>query len=127
VVTRRSIQIPGVAHGPGRPAGSRIGNLIYSANLTGRDPETRELADLPADQIGQLFQTMVRFLHAAGATVDDVLKVDITVTDPSYRDFVNDEWSKLFTDEESLPARKVTISPLNGSLIAELEVIAVTS
>jgi enamine deaminase RidA (YjgF/YER057c/UK114 family) len=70
---------------------------------------------------------MVRFLHAAGATVDDVLKVDITVTDPSYRDFVNDEWSKLFTDEESLPARKVTISPLNGSLIAELEVIAVTS
>jgi 2-iminobutanoate/2-iminopropanoate deaminase len=123
---RRAIHLAGVSHGPGRPAGSRIGNLIYSATLSGRDPETGELPEDPAEQMRVLFETMVRFLDAAGATVDDVIRVNVTLADGKYRNELNAEWAKYFNDEESLPTRRATIEKLGGGAIADLELVAVT-
>lgn len=124
-VPRRAIHIPGIAHGPGRPAGSQIGNVIVSATLTGRNPEG-EMSSDPAEQMRELFLTMVRFLEAAGASVDNVIRVNVTVANSEHRDLMNVEWAKYFNDEESLPTRIATVAPLRGDLIAELDLMAVT-
>jgi 2-iminobutanoate/2-iminopropanoate deaminase len=124
---RRAIHLAGIGHGPGRPAGSRIGNIVVSASLVGRDPESGEISNDPAEQIQQLFETMVRFLDAADVTVDDVIRVNVTLSLPEYRELLNVEWAKYFNDEESLPTRKATIATLPGSIIAELELMAVAS
>jgi 2-iminobutanoate/2-iminopropanoate deaminase len=124
---RRAIHLAGIGHGPGRPAGSRIGNIVVSASLVGRDPETGEISTDPAEQIKQLFEMMLRFLEAAEVTLDDVIRVNVTLTSAEYREFLNVEWAKYFHDEESLPTRKATIAGLPGSLVAELELMAVAS
>jgi enamine deaminase RidA (YjgF/YER057c/UK114 family) len=124
---RRAIHLTGIGHGPGRPAGSRIGNIVVSASLVGRNPESGEFSTDPAEQIKELFQTMVRFLEAADVTVDDVIRVNVTLSQPEYREFLNVEWAKYFSDEESLPTRKATIAALPAPIIAELELMAVAS
>jgi 2-iminobutanoate/2-iminopropanoate deaminase len=122
---RRAIHLSGIGHGPGRPAGSRIGNIVVSASLVGRDPESGEISSDPAVQIERLFEMMVRFLEAAEVTLDDVIRVNVTLALPEYRELLNVEWAKYFNDEESLPTRKATIAALPGSLVAELELMAV--
>jgi len=124
--SRRAIHIEGVAHGPGRPSGSKIGNIVVSAALSGRSIETGEVPEDPAEQIEELFKTMVRFLEAADATIEDVIRVDVFLTEPSYRDLLNVVWLKYFNDEESLPVRKATFGPLPGTVIAQMELMAVT-
>ena len=124
--SRRAIHIPGIAHGERRPAGSRIGNIIVSATLAGRNAEGVMSSD-PAEQMQELFFTMVRFLEAAGASVDDVIRVDVTVAKGEYREFMNVEWAKYFNDEESLPTRIATVAPLAGETVAVLNLMAVTS
>jgi enamine deaminase RidA (YjgF/YER057c/UK114 family) len=124
---RRAIHLAGIGHGAGRPAGSRIGNIVVSASLVGRNPESGDFSSDPAEQIRELFETMVRFLEAANVTVDDVIRVNVTLSQPEYREFLNVEWAKYFNDEESLPTRKATIAALPGSIIAELELMAVAS
>jgi enamine deaminase RidA (YjgF/YER057c/UK114 family) len=119
--------LAGIGHGPGRPAGSRIGNIVVSASLVGRDPESGEISSDPAKQIEDPFLTMVRFLEAADVTVDDVIRVNVTLSQPEYREFLNVEWAKYFNDEESLPTRKATIATLPGAIIAELELMAVAT
>ena len=80
----------------------------------------------PAEQMRELFLTMVRFLEAAGASVDNVIRVNVTVANSEHRDLMNVEWAKYFNDEESLPTRIATVAPLRGDLIAELDLMAVT-
>jgi 2-iminobutanoate/2-iminopropanoate deaminase len=122
---RRAVHLAGVSHGPGRPAGSRIGNMVYSATLSGRDLATGELSGDPATQMATLFENMVSFLEAAGATIEDVIRVEFTLAAPEYRDTLNEEWLKYFHDEESLPTRKATIGSVPGGAIADFELIAV--
>lgn len=123
--TRRAIHIPGIAHGPGRPAGSQIGNIVVSATLVGRTAEG-EMSSDPTEQMHELFLTMVRFLEAAGASVDDVIRVNITVAESEYRELMNLEWATYFNDQESLPTRETTVAPLPGGLVAVLDLMAVT-
>lgn len=122
---RRAIHIPGIGHGPRPPAGSQIGNIIVSVTTTGRNADGVMSAD-PTEQMRELFLTMVRFLEAAGARVDDVIRVNVTVAKAEYRQLMNIEWAQYFDDEESLPTRKATIAPLVGEMIAELDLMAVT-
>lgn len=124
---RRAIHLAGISHGPGRPAGSRIGNIVVSAALVGRDPATGEVPADPAAQMNELFLTMLRFLEAAEVTVDDVIRVNVTLAQAEYRELLNTEWAKYFNDEESLPTREATIAPLPGNTIARLDLMAVAS
>jgi 2-iminobutanoate/2-iminopropanoate deaminase len=122
---RQAIHVPGITHGPGRPSGSRIGNMIYSAAISGRDPGTNELPSDPSEQMKALFESIARFLDVAGASMDDVIRVGLVLAGPEYREHLNVEWAKHFNDETSLPARNVVIGDVPGSAIAYAEIVAV--
>jgi 2-iminobutanoate/2-iminopropanoate deaminase len=125
VSKREAIHVAGITHGPGRPSGSRIGNIIYSAAISGRDPLTNELPSDPADQMRALFASLDRFVQAAGATMDDIIRVGVVLAGPQFRDALNVEWAKYFNDETSLPVRNVVMGDVPGGAIAYVEIVAV--
>jgi 2-iminobutanoate/2-iminopropanoate deaminase len=105
---RRSIRIPGFSHGPNPiPAASRIGNVIITSGVAGKDPATDDTPDDPNAQVVFAFLQVRRILEAAGATPEDVVKLEVLVKDFGLRDAINGEWLKMFPDEDSRPARHI--------------------
>lgn len=123
---RRSIGIDGVTHGATPiPMGSRIGNLLYSSGIMGKDPATGQLAEGAAQQAQHMFQNLRALLHNGGATLDDVLHVRASVKDDEYRALLNAEWIKCFPDPESRPARLTQRVDLPFGMLLQIEVVAV--
>ena len=106
---RHSYHIDGFSHGPNPiPAVSRVGNVVITGGIAGQDPATTKTPDDPTAQVQFAFLQMGRILEAAGATTEDIVKVDVVVKDFALREAVNVEWLKMFPDEHSRPARHVT-------------------
>jgi 2-iminobutanoate/2-iminopropanoate deaminase len=124
----RSIEIPGVTHGNAPiPAGARVGNMIFSSGIMGRDPATDTL---PADGVAQArfaFGNMQEFLRQAGATLSDVGHMKVYIKDERLRAAVNAEWVKCFPDPHDRPARHTVLHDLQGGMLVQLEIIAVAA
>jgi enamine deaminase RidA (YjgF/YER057c/UK114 family) len=106
---RHSYHVEGFSHGPNPiPAASRVNNVIITGGIAGQDPASAKVPDDPKAQVEFAFVQMKRILAAAGATPEDIVKVDVAVKDFALRDAINVEWLKMFPDEHSRPARHVT-------------------
>jgi len=124
---RRSIEIEGVEHAAPIPMGARIDNIIYSSAIMGIDPETGKTAATGEEQVRYAFANVAMFLAAAGVTPDDVIRMTVLLADMDLREYVNEEWLKMFPDPNSRPARHAVTQKLNGTMLVQLEVIAVAS
>ncbi len=124
---RRSIEIDGFAHGANPiPAASRVGNMVMTGGVYGADPETRKIPDNAAHQCRFMFDTLRRILAAAGASAEDVLRITVYIKDNSVRDVINPEWTALFPDPHSRPARHTLINPyLAGNMLIQCDALAV--
>ncbi len=123
---RRAIEIAGVEHGAPIPMGCRIDNIVYSSGIMGTDPSTGETPEDGEAQVRFAFANMEAFLSAADVTTDDVIRLTVLLDDFSLREFVNEEWLRLFPDPESRPARHAVQQKLNGKFTKiQLECIAV--
>ncbi|OLL31014.1 hypothetical protein BTH42_14690 [Burkholderia sp. SRS-W-2-2016] len=120
-----SIDVPGLAHKVPIPVGARMGNLLCSSALAGKDPASGQLAATPAEQVRLAFENLQRFLAAGGATLDHVVKLAIHVKDDSVREHLNSHWLALWPDPERRPARHVTVQDLQHGMAIQLETIAV--
>ena len=123
----RSIHIDGVTHGKAPiPMGARVGRIIYSSALLGKDPSTDTL---PADadaQVRFLFANLRTFLANAGAGLADVVHVAAYVKDNSVREPLNAEWVACFPDPDDRPARHTQLNPdMSGAVLAQLAIVAV--
>ena len=107
--------------------GARIDNIIYSSAIMGIDPATGETAATGADQVRFAFANVAKFLEAAGVTPDDVIRMTVLLEDMDLRGSVNEEWLKMFPDPHSRPARHAVTQKLNGTMLVQLEVIAIAS
>ena len=59
-----------------------------------------------ADQVTNVFKQIKLCVEAAGGSVDDIIKVNFWMKDPATgRKALNGEWSKMFPDPDSRPAR----------------------
>lgn len=123
----RSIHIAGVTHGKAPiPMGARVGGMVFSSGLLGKDPATDTLPAGAAEQARFLFQNLRTFLGNAGATMADVVHVTAHVKDNSVRDPLNAEWVASFPDPDDRPARHTHVSPdLPGAVLVQLEIVAV--
>jgi len=103
---RKSIEIPGFSHSNPIPGASRIGDLVMSSVISGRDPDG---TSMPADLVGQIvnvFRHIDAAVRAAGGTPDDILRITFYVQDPATgRAALNDEWVRMFPDPSARPAR----------------------
>jgi reactive intermediate/imine deaminase len=82
----------------------RVGNTIWVSGQIPLDPETKELVtgDFEA-QARQVFQNLKSIVVAAGASLDDVVKATIFLTDLSHFALVNKIMAEYF--REPYPAR----------------------
>lgn len=112
---RKSINYPGFKHENPIPNASRIGNILMSSIISGRDPQT---GTMPADLDGQvtnIFKQIRLCVDAAGGSVDDIIKVNFWMKDPATgRKALNGEWSAMFSDADSRPARHTLALPANS-------------
>lgn len=92
------------------------------------DPATHGFAPDAAGQVAQMFENLETIVNAAGATLDDVIRVTVYVKDRAIRSALNPVWSQYFPDEHSCPARAVmpTDGIANDALIT-CEAMAVLS
>jgi 2-iminobutanoate/2-iminopropanoate deaminase len=112
---RKSINYPGFKHENPIPNASRIGNILMSSIISGRDPQT---STMPADLEGQvtnIFKQIRLCVEAAGGSVDDIIKVNFWMKDPATgRKALNGEWTAMFPDPQSRPARHTLALPANS-------------
>ncbi len=117
MATKKEIPCPAA---PDRSAvfnwGLKVSNFSELVLLTGQLDSDRDGNCLhPGDPVGQtqgIFNSLVGMLHSEGWTVDDVIRVEWTVTKdvdlPKYRDDMFKVWADTFKD--------VPIKPATGTL-----------
>ena len=125
---RRSIEVPGLEHTHPIPNACRVGPILMTGGVYGKDPRTGKLAPEIVGQCALMFANIRRVLEAGGATPEDIVKINVWMKNRDDRDHLNREWLAMFPDPHSRPARhtfKDDDQPY-GALIS-CEVIAVIS
>lgn len=130
MVTRkgRSLEVPGVSHGNTPiPMGARVGNMIFSSGIMGKDPATDTLPDDVSLQAKFAFDNMISLLAAGGANLNHLARMTVFIKDESARPAVNEQWLRYFPDPHDRPARHTVIHDLRGGMLLQLEVVAIIS
>ena len=123
---RRSLHVAGVTHGPAPiPMGSRVGNMVFSSGIMGKDPATDALPEDAAAQVAFAFQNMKTLLEEAGGTLGDVGRLTVYIKDDSVRPHLNAAWNEHFPDPDSRPARHAVLYDLSHGMVIQLECVAV--
>jgi 2-iminobutanoate/2-iminopropanoate deaminase len=104
---RLSIDVPGLDHVNPVPSASRIGPLLASSGISGRDPATGAFPPTIELQCAQMFKSMREILKLGGATPEDVVRVAIWLKNPGQPEALDAEWLAMFPDPKSRPARTV--------------------
>jgi 2-iminobutanoate/2-iminopropanoate deaminase len=121
---RRTWSAPGaVAVGPYSHA-VESDALVYLSGQTPLDPATGKLAEGGmAAQTGQVFDNLFAVLGAAGLTGDDVVKVNVFLTDMGNFAAMNEVYAKRFA--KPYPARTtIGVAALPLGAAVEIEMIA---
>ena len=126
-MSHRSIEVPGLAHNAPIPLGARVGPLICSSGIAGKNPSNGQLDADGSAQVAQAFANLDTFLAAAGAQLGHVVKLTVYVKDNSLRDAINAEWTRRFPDPADRPARHILNYELQHGMQIQLEVTAFVS
>jgi reactive intermediate/imine deaminase len=82
----------------------KVGNTVYLSGQIPLDPKTMEVVgETFAEQAEQVFKNLVAVCEAAGGSIDDMVKVNIFMTDLANFATVNDIMSRYFS--QPYPAR----------------------
>jgi 2-iminobutanoate/2-iminopropanoate deaminase len=108
VSQRRSIDIESFRHSNPIPGACRIGPMIASSVIIGRDPDSTSVPDDVESQIANLFAHMGELLREAGAGWEHVIKIDFSVPSLDDRAAINVPFLEHFPDPGSRPARHTT-------------------
>ncbi len=123
---RISIEVPGLEHVNPIPNASRLGPLLVSGGIFGKDPQTGKVPDGVDAQCEQMIANVRKVLAAGGAAPEDVVKLSVWLKDIGDRPVLNKYWLQLFPDPESRPARHTFPTPnLRNPLLVECEIMAV--
>ena len=102
------------------------GNMIYLYGQIPLDPRTMELAEGEENQIRQVFSNITAICEEVECTLNDIVKLNVSLQDLSMFSLVNEVMSELFS--EPYPARaalQVARLPLDS--LIEVEAIIVKS
>lgn len=101
--------------------GIKVNNRVYVAGQPPIDAKTGTMPETIEDQTRQVLLNIKYVLEAAGATLEDVVKVTTHLTDLNVFDRYNEVYKEFF--KEPLPVRTTCGSNLKGIPI-EIDVIA---
>jgi len=121
---RRAIYISQFSHSNPIPNAARIGQIVASGLIRGVDPVTHQFPDTLEEQCAHMFANVRHTVEAAGAGIDDIIKVTFYMN-PLVRGPINDEWTKMFPDAETRPARQIMEMPMEAGVLVQCDFLAV--
>ncbi|HKB58441.1 MAG TPA: RidA family protein [Gallionellaceae bacterium] len=83
--------------------GVRINDTVYLSGQIGLDPSTMQMAESTEGQIHRVFQNLRAVALAAGGSLDDIVKLNIYLTDLAHFAKVNELMATYF--RQPYPAR----------------------
>lgn len=103
----------------------RVGDTLYLSGQIALDPESKQLkADDTETEVRQIFANIQAVLKASGATLNDIVKLTVYVTDLEKFNSVNAIMSEVLSPP--FPARStVQVAALPRDATVEVEAIAV--
>lgn len=122
---RQSVVVPELVHRFPVPNASRIGNIVVSGSIQGKDPVTLAVPDSLEEQCANMFSNMRAIIEAAGGTTDDIIKVTVFICDRNNREPLNAEWVRMFPEPDSRPARHAQPLAIEGPSLIQCEFMAV--
>jgi 2-iminobutanoate/2-iminopropanoate deaminase len=120
----RSIDLPGASHKAPIPAAARVANILCTSAVSGKDAGGA-LPDDTAAQARNAFANLKAVLEAGGASMDELVKLSVTIGDDMVRDAVNAQWLEHFPNPHDRPARHIVVQPLQHGMRLQLEAMAV--
>jgi 2-iminobutanoate/2-iminopropanoate deaminase len=104
--------------------GIRAGDFLFIAGHTPLDPVTQEeVGDTIEEQTARVLENIRAVLEAGGATLDDVVKTTVYLTDMRLFARFNQAYAKFFPD--SKPVRATVEAKIAGErTLVEIEAIA---
>ena len=120
---RQTISGGAAHHAQPFPTAVKLGNLVCSSAISGRDASGALPEALDA-QIRNAFQTIEVIMREAGGSTADIAKVVVYLTDRAHREAVNPHWIAMFPDEDDRPVRHSLTMPLPAGFLIQLEIIA---
>ncbi len=101
----------------------KVGNTVWLSGQIPLDPETMEVVDGDISAAAaRVFQNLAAVAEAAGGTLNDAVKVNISLTDVGDFAAVNEVMAQFFA--EPYPARAcVQVAALPKAVAIEVEVI----
>jgi 2-iminobutanoate/2-iminopropanoate deaminase len=100
------------------------GNMIYVAGQGPFNPATGKMPERFEDQAVQTFENIKAIVESAGATLQDVVKVNVYLTDLSNFAKMNEIYMRYFRDP--YPARATVGAQLLAGMAIEIECVAIT-
>jgi 2-iminobutanoate/2-iminopropanoate deaminase len=101
--------------------GLRVGDFVFVAGQGPRNPVTGEMGETIEEQTAQVLENIKAILEAGGATMADVVKSTVHLSDLSLFERYNKVYATYFPDPK--PVRTTVGSQLLGILV-EIDVIA---
>ena len=102
------------------------GDMIYLSGQIPLDPETMELVQGEERQIRQVFDNISAICEEANCSLNEIVKLNVSLQDLSMFSLVNNVMSELFT--EPYPARAaLQVAKLPLDSLIEVEAIIVKS
>ena len=102
----------------------KVGNTVYMSGQIGLDPATMTMADGIDAQITRVFDNLKAVAAAAGATLDNAVKVNGFLTDLGHFAKVNDARTRYFN--QPFPARAaVGVAALPRGALVEVDAVLV--
>lgn len=100
----------------------KVGNTVYMSGQIGLDPATMTMADGIDAQITRVFDNLKAVATAAGATLDNAVKVNVFLTDLGNFTKVNQAMTRYFN--QPFPARAaVGVAALPRGALVEVDAV----
>jgi 2-iminobutanoate/2-iminopropanoate deaminase len=121
VFTEHAPSFPGVCS-----QALRVGDFLFIGGVIPLSPMTGELVEGGAgDQAHQMLDNLAELLKAAGATLNDVVKVTMYVKDWEDYEEINTAYCERFASVKPLPVRAtVQVAYIGANSMCELEAVA---
>lgn len=104
----------------------KVGNTVYLSGQIGLDPASMQLVDGIEAQIVQVFENLKAVIEESGATLQDIAKLNIFLTDLGHFALVNEMMARYFT--QPYPARAaIGVASLPRGALVEMDGIVVTA
>jgi 2-iminobutanoate/2-iminopropanoate deaminase len=101
-----------------------MGNLVVTGIINGADQGNPDGSGSLEDQCERMFARIPEVLKAAGCGLDNIVKLNVGMTDLSQRKVLNHFWTQMFPDAAHRPVRQTTQVTLDPGKFIQCDILA---